>query len=126
MTEGHNLRVLVADDERVIAESLALLLCLSGFDARAAYNGLMAVETARNFRPDVLITDVVMPGMTGIEAAFRVREMLPSCKILLFSGQTAKMDGFETARARFLDFESLAKPVHPSELIARVRRSACA
>ncbi len=75
----------------------------------------------RNFRPDVLITDVVMPGMTGIEAALRVREMLPSCKILLFSGQTAKMDSIETARARFLNFELLAKPAHPTELIARLR-----
>lgn len=126
MTESHDQRVLVADDERVIADSLALILCRSGFDARAAYTGLMAVAMAQSFQPDVLIADVVMPFMSGIDAAIRVREMLPSCRIVFFSGQAATADILEVTRDRVHEFELLVKPVHPSELIARLRRSACA
>jgi DNA-binding response OmpR family regulator len=126
MTESHYQKVLVADDERVIADSLALILCRSGFDARAAYTGLMAVAMAQSFQPDVMIADVVMPFMSGIEAAIRVREMLPSCRIVLFSGQAATADLLEMAHARVREFELLVKPVHPSELIARLRRSMAA
>jgi DNA-binding response OmpR family regulator len=126
MTESHYQKVLVADDERVIADSLALILCRSGFDARAAYTGSMAVAMAQSFQPDVMIADVVMPFMSGIEAAIRVREMLPSCRIVLFSGQAATADLLEMAHARVREFELLVKPVHPSELIARLRRSMAA
>ena len=55
----------------------------------AAYRGEIAIEMARNLSPDLLITDVVMPGISGIEAAIQVRDMLPACKVLLFSGQLA-------------------------------------
>ena len=84
MSESKNAKVIVADDEQVIANSLGLILSMSGFDARAAYSGLMAIEMARNFQPDILVTDVVMPGMTGIEAASRMRELLPSCRVRSF------------------------------------------
>jgi CheY-like chemotaxis protein len=114
-------KVLVADDERVIADSLATILNRSGYDARAAYSGEMAVEMARNFQPDMLISDVVMPGITGIEAAIRVRAILPSCKVLLFSGQAATAGLLEMARAQNHEFELLTKPIHPSELIAKLR-----
>ncbi len=86
----------------------------------------MAVAMAASFQPDVMIADVVMPFMSGIEAAIRVREMLPSCRIVLFSGQAATADLLEMAHARVREFELLVKPVHPSELIARLRRSMAA
>jgi CheY-like chemotaxis protein len=80
-------KVLVADDERVIADTLAIILNQSGFEATAVYNGEKAVETARTLRPDMLISDVIMTDMNGIDAAITIRTMLPNCKILLFSGQ---------------------------------------
>jgi DNA-binding response OmpR family regulator len=121
-TNQHNPRVLVVDDERIIADSLTMILSKSGYDARTAYSGEMAVEMARNFYPDMLITDVVMPGISGIEAAIKVREMLPTCKVLLFSGQAATQDLLETASARGHEFELFPKPVHPRELIAKMQR----
>jgi CheY-like chemotaxis protein len=114
-------KVLVVDDERVIADTLAIILNQAGFDASAVYTGNGAVEQAREIRPDLIISDVIMPDMNGIEAAINIRDFLPSCKILLFSGQAATANLLENARAQGHEFEILAKPVHPSDLLAKLR-----
>jgi CheY-like chemotaxis protein len=82
-------KVLVVDDERVIADTLAMILNQSGFQARAVYSGETALETAATFEPDMLITDVIMADLNGIDAAIQIRTILPRIKILLFSGQAA-------------------------------------
>jgi len=114
-------KVLVVDDEQVIADTLARILDLNGYDASAVYTGTAAVESARSIRPDLIISDVIMPDMDGIEAAINIRSFLPNCKILLFSGQAATADLLENARARGHEFEILGKPVHPSDLLAKLR-----
>ena len=114
-------RVLVADDEQVIANTLAIILNQAGFEAKAVYSGENAVATLATFQPNMLISDVIMTGMTGIEAAIKVRAKLPSCKILLFSGQAATADLLEKARSQGHEFEILAKPVHPTDLLAKLR-----
>ena len=114
-------KVLVADDEQVIANTLAIILNQAGFEARAVYSGEKAVEALDSFQPDMLITDVIMTGMTGIEAAIATQAKLPSCKILLFSGQAATADLLEKARQDGHEFEILAKPVHPTDLLAKLR-----
>ena len=114
-------KVLVDDDERVIADTLAIILNQSGFEATAVYTGEKAVEIAKTLRPDMLISDVIMTDLNGIDAAIRIREILPSCKILLFSGQAATADLLDRARGQGHEFEILAKPVHPQDLLARLR-----
>lgn len=114
-------KVLVVDDERVIADTLAIILNQHGYEASAVYTGNGAVERARTVRPDLIISDVIMPDMNGIEAAIHIRKFLPSCKILLFSGQAATADLLESARAQGHEFEILAKPVHPQDLLAKLR-----
>lgn len=114
-------KVLVVDDERVIADTLAMILNQSGFDARAIYSGEGAVELASTFEPDMLISDVIMADLNGIDAAIRIRALIPSIKILLFSGQAATADLLEKARAQGYEFEILAKPVHPQDLLSRLR-----
>jgi CheY-like chemotaxis protein len=116
-----NPKVLVADDEKIIADTLAMILNQSGFDARAVYSGEMAIELAPIFQPTMLISDVIMIGMNGIDAAIRIRGLLPAIKVLLFSGQATTADLLEEAKTRGHDFEILAKPVHPSDLIAKLR-----
>ena len=116
-----NPKVLVVDDERVIADTLAMILNQSGFDAKAVYSGEKAVELASTFTPDMLITDVIMADLNGIDAAIRIRSVLPSIKILLFSGQAATADLLEKARTQGHEFEILAKPVHPTDLLAKLR-----
>jgi CheY-like chemotaxis protein len=114
-------KVLVVDDERVIADTLAMILNQSGFEARAVYSGERAVELAATFAPDMLITDVIMADLNGIDAAIMIRALLPSIKILLFSGQAATADLLEKARAKGYEFEILAKPVHPQDLLSRLQ-----
>ena len=118
------IKVLVADDEHVIANTISIILNQSGFEATAAYSGDEVVEIANTFWPDILLTDVVMPGMNGIEAAILVRDILPSCRIVLLSGQAVAADLLDEARERGHEFEILAKPLHPNLLIAHLRREA--
>jgi len=67
-----------------------------------------------------VISDVVMPGMNGVEMAVLIRERHPECKVLLFSSQAATVDLLEGIRTQGHNFEVLAKPIHPTELLARV------
>jgi DNA-binding response OmpR family regulator len=112
-------KVLVVDDERVIADTLAMILNQSGFQAKAVYSGEAALETASSYAPDMLIADVIMADLNGIDAAIQIRALLPKIKILLFSGQAATADLLEKARAQ--GYEILAKPVHPQDLLTRLR-----
>jgi CheY-like chemotaxis protein len=114
-------KVLVADDERVIADTLAMILNQSGFEARAVYSSEKALEVVPEFKPNMLISDVIMGELNGIDAAIQIRQLLPTIKVLLFSGQAATADLLEKARAQGYEFEILAKPVHPQDLLTRLR-----
>jgi CheY-like chemotaxis protein len=114
-------KVLVADDEKVIADTLAQILTQSGFEVIAVYNGKEAVESAKKMAPDLVISDVYMPELNGIEAAIEIRAMLPKTKILLFSGQASTADLLEEARKQGHEFDILAKPVHPQDLLAKIQ-----
>ncbi len=92
----------------------------AGFEARAVYSGEEILASLSTFEPDALISDVVMPGMTGIEAAILVRAQRPRCKVILFSGQAATADLLANARTDRPEFEIIAKPVHPTDLLAKL------
>ena len=113
-------RVLIVDDERVIADTLAAILNQCGFEARAVYTTAKALEQAPVFKPDLLISDVIMNGMDGIEAAIRMRGLLPDLHVFLLSGQPATAELLERYNAAGYGFEILAKPMHPRELISRI------
>jgi CheY-like chemotaxis protein len=112
--------VLVVDDEKVIADTLSMILSRSGFSTMAAYDGFTALELARSTPPDLLISDVVMPGMTGVELAITVIQTIPGCKVLLFSGQAATVDLLEKARNAGHNFTTLTKPIHPTDMLNRI------
>jgi CheY-like chemotaxis protein len=116
-------RVVVVDDEVAIASTLKAILNHSGFDAHAMFSGQELVDSLETLRPDVLITDVEMPGMTGIEAAIMARRKLPNCKILLLSGRAATSGLLVKAREQGYEFELLGKPVHLPNLLAKLRTS---
>ena len=117
------MRILIVDDESVIADSLATIFRANGFEARAVYSGERAVELAQSFEPDVLISDVIMQGMTGIEVAVHVREHFPTCRVLLFSGQAATSD-LTSVDTKGYRFDMLSKPVHPQILLEYLRMCA--
>jgi len=115
-------RVFVVDDEDVIASTLAMILRFQGgFHATSFNSPTEALDAARCDPPDLLISDVVMPSFSGIELAIKIRALSPQCKVLLFSGQAATADMLESARLNGYDFELLLKPVHPGDLLARIR-----
>ena len=112
--------VLVVDDERVIADTLSMILSRSGFSTMTAYDGFSALQLATATPPDLLISDVVMPGMSGIDLAIAMTRTIPGCKVLLFSGQAATVDLLEKARQAGHNFTTLAKPVHPTDMLKRI------
>ena len=111
------LNVLVVDDEPLIADSLAEILNMVGFNASSEYSGSHAIDRAATAPFDVLISDVVMDGITGIDAAIKIRIILPNCKVLLVSGNNRTADLLKDAHERGHNFDILAKPVHPSLII---------
>lgn len=113
--------VLVADDEKLIADTLVQILNASGFDAAAAYSGEQALELAAFVNPDVLIADVIMSGMNGVETAISIKKVLPQCKIILCSGQVTSEILVRKAEEQGYSFDLLFKPVHPRELLDRLQ-----
>jgi CheY-like chemotaxis protein len=114
--------IFVVDDETVIASTLAIILDKAGFETHAMFSAEEALASLTKLRPDLLLTDVMMGGMNGIELATIFRSKLPDCKILLFSGQALTTDLLTKAREQGHNFDILSKPVHPADLIAKLRR----
>jgi DNA-binding NtrC family response regulator len=112
--------VLVVDDERVIADTLSAILSLSGYRVATAYNGHRAIEAVMKEAPDLLLSDVVMPAMSGIELAIAVKEIIPQCKILLFSGQANIVDLLAEAREQGYNFPILMKPMPPARILKHI------
>jgi CheY-like chemotaxis protein len=114
-------RVIVVDDETRIASTLVEILKGEGFEARSASTGDGALELARSFKPDVVLSDVIIPGMNGIEVGIQISQLFPNCRVILFSGQAATLDLLRDARKRGHEFEILAKPIKPAALLAIIR-----
>ncbi len=109
-------RVLVVDDNADAAESLAMLLQLSGHEVRIAYDGPSALEAATGFDPDVAFLDIGLPGMDGYEVARRLRTLprLGSLRLVAVTGYGQDKDK-EAATAAGFDLH-VTKPVEPAEL----------
>ena len=115
--------VLVVDKEPAVADSLVATLHRSGYAAIAAYDGQSALETSLLVPPEVVIADVELPGINGIELAIALKSTIPDCKILLLSGKETTPELPASAIGSGHEFEVLNKPVKPSDLFAHV--SAC-
>lgn len=116
--------VYVVDDEMVIASTLALILRQNGFATLPFTNPLEVLDKARSRSPDLLVTDVMMPQLSGIDLALQIREICPDCKILLFSGHAATADLLRDAREKGHNFNVLSKPIYPKDLLQSIRNLA--
>jgi len=121
-SSGARVRVLVVDDEPVIADTVAEILNSNGFDAKGVYGGQDALEIAERFIPDILLTDVLMPKISGIDLAIALRKLHPNTRVLLFSGQAATSGVLDGARNNGYEFEVLPKPIPPDQLIHKLRK----
>lgn len=117
-TSAYRPVILVVDDESAVADTLTEILSRSGYTAMAAYDAPGALDIALLTPPELLITDVVLPGMSGIELAITIRRIFPDCKTLLFSGQASTTDLLASAKNEGHHFTLLNKPLHPTELLA--------
>jgi len=107
--------ILVVDDEPVIADTLTVILRLSGYDAFTAYSAEEAVPWCHFNRPELVLTDVVMGRMNGIQLALQLAESLPDCKVVLMSGHILGPSLLgELGTEQFTVF---TKPVHPKKLL---------
>jgi CheY-like chemotaxis protein len=114
-------RILVVDDERIIADTMAEILEGAGFQAVTAYDGWNALQVAGSLQPDYLLADVLMPRMNGVDLAMAIRKMYPAARILLFSGQAGITEILRAAQDQGFQFELIPKPIHPLSLIARLK-----
>ena len=120
-------KILVADDDQDSAESLALLFQMMGHDVRAAQSGLAAIDVAAEFRPDLIVLDIGMPGLDGYEVCRRIRQhdWAQTIVIAALTGWSRDEDRDRSEQAGFNHF--LVKPVDPKaleELIAGLMRGA--
>jgi DNA-binding response OmpR family regulator len=111
---------LIVDDEPVITDTLAAILNHHGFSVLSAYSADAALELASVIPPEVLISDIVMPGTNGMDLAVAIRKSVPDCKVLLFSGQASTLDLLSSAKEAGYDFSVLLKPIHPVDLLAHL------
>lgn len=119
---GNTRRIFVVDDEPVIASSLGSILRVEGFNVTTFTDPRQALDAILAQPPDLLIAEVVLPKVPGLDLAITVQENCPTCRVLLLSGQPDAMKMIEEARAKGHDFEVLAKPISPAEIISKIRR----
>ena len=112
--------ILIVDDEKVIADTLSIILTHAGFITMIAYDGQSALQMANATTPNLLLTDVVMPGLSGVELAIMLTQSIPDLKVLLFSGQASTVDLLDKARHSGHHFTALTKPVHPTDMLKRI------
>lgn len=116
------IKVLVLDDEVPVADSLVQILAMFGYYATASYDPFQAVEWLSLHPCDIVISDVVFNGqMSGIDIAIQLRKTLPAIKVLLMSGNNSTADLLTLAQSQGHSFDILAKPVHPSVILERLK-----
>jgi len=113
--------IFIVDDETIIAETLTMILRKHGFVAKSFTDPREALNAARREAPDIVLSDVMMPELSGIELAIAIQEECPGCKIMLFSGHAHTLDLISMAKAKGYDFSLLEKPFHPADLLKRIR-----
>ena len=112
--------VFVIDDEELVADTIAMILRTNGYQALALYDSESAIEQLEVIKPQIVISDVSMPRMNGVQLAMFIRERYPDCRVLLLSGQAAMIDLVDEARGHGYVFEALQKPIPPADLLAKI------
>ena len=112
-------RVLIVDDEASLAELLSMALRYEGWEVRSAGDGAGALSTARDFRPDAVILDVMLPDMDGLTVLGRLRRELPDVPVLFLTARDAVEDRIAGLTAGGDDY--VTKPFSLEEVVARLR-----
>lgn len=119
-TEVRKQRILVVEDELVVADTLRMILSSNGYETCVFYSAEAALDNLSRWSPDLAILDVMLPNMNGINLAMALKERFSECHILLISGQPSVDTLLQDSRSRGHDFEILAKPVPPNEMLETI------
>jgi DNA-binding response OmpR family regulator len=115
------INILIVDDERALAETLCAILIHAGFAPLSAHSTAEARTILDSTPIDLLISDVVMPGMNGYELAMYTSKHHPQTRIVLLSGNAATQEIVTLGDSGEYQFDLLAKPIAPRQLIAYIR-----
>ncbi|MDJ0311685.1 response regulator transcription factor [Arthrobacter sp. H35-D1] len=118
--DGGPIRALVVDDEPELADLMRRGLEISGWDVAVAHDGVAALRLAREFTPDVLVLDIMMPGMDGVELLGRIRTIHPDVPALFLTAKDAVADKVVGLQAGGDDYVS--KPFSMKEVLLRLHR----
>ncbi|MGT2463211.1 response regulator transcription factor [Sinomonas atrocyanea] len=118
--DGTPIRALVVDDEPSLSELMSMGLRMAGWSVQVASDGPSAVKAAREFRPDVLVLDVMMPGFDGVEALARIRQFMPEVPALFLTAKDAVEDRITGLAAGGDDY--VTKPFSMEEVMLRLHR----
>jgi len=123
VSSAGQLRVFVVDDNAVIASSLAMILRIhSGFEVSSFTDPVEALQLSKLDTPDLLISDMLMPKLSGIDLAVQLLEHCPKCKVMLLSGDSLTAASSLQAQRSGHEFEVLIKPVHPADMLSSIQR----
>ncbi|WP_372593135.1 response regulator transcription factor [Actinotalea sp.] len=117
--DGSPIRALVVDDEPALGELLATALRYEGWQVETALNGYDAIRTAKAWEPDVILLDVMLPDLSGLEVLSRVRASMPSVPVLFLTAKDAVEDRVAGLTAGGDDY--VTKPFSIEEVVARLR-----
>ena len=115
------LRLLLVDDEQEFVETLADRLKMRDLDASIARNGEEALSAVEQEEPDVIVLDLKMPGIHGIEVLRRVKEAYPNVEVIILTGHGSKND--EEAARRLGAFDYVKKPADLDTLVSRIKNA---
>src|SRR3954469_5475836 len=110
-------KILVVEDEAIVLHTLVLILKQHGYEVRGARDGAEAMDAAAGFHPDILLCDINLPDMDGIQIALNLKQQLSHLRVVLLSGEISSTELLEEAKRNGYHFEVLAKPTEPNQLL---------
>lgn len=116
------MHIFVVDDERIISGTLTTILNWRGYPTRGFVDPIEALCAARLDAPDLLISDIAMPHLSGVELAIQIKAASPACRVLLISAQAGTIDLLPEARELGHEFDLFPKPLHPTDLLRKVMK----
>jgi len=114
-------KILLVDDETEFVSTLAERLNLRGFDVNVATDGESAIQIVEESQPNLIILDLKMPGLGGLEVLKQVKEINPDIKVILLTGHGSTKEGIEGMNLGASDY--LMKPINIEELIPKMQEA---
>ena len=118
----HDVNILLVDDEKEFTATLAVRMGLRGLRVRCAYSGEEALKEIAGEKPDVVVMDVMMPGLKGLDILRHLKATNPEIQVILLTGQAGTRDGMEGMKLGAFDY--LLKPLELDALLAKIAEAA--